>query len=545
MANEVLTFTGVSYPRSLWGQNTLGTVPDIYALEFVPQAGAIPNNGTSTLVFGNESVLITLTNCYIDSMRYTRNSGGSLVTAFIWDRRWLWQRQIISGRYNVRRPDGTVDPATEKTPRELATLLLTAIGEGSTVVTALPNGDRPEVNWDNADVADTLYDLLRQRGCAIGIPNNTTTIFAIGSGTGAPANTDVISVQQNVDPPELPATLRLVCRPTVIQSKLKLIPVIPEYDGEIVELDDCSFKPAGGWEVVQNWLEFPEIDDVSNRAIAQKYAGKLFRIDSQADGSQYIDGFDPVPGDASELLPLSTKLLEVYSDLNGKQRASEATLEGTYAVVTEPAGELVNTDDFTEYVGGWRLFGETGLVLLEDPAIRLDTATNEWKAANLYLICTYSVLDPDTRQYYREQFDRALGGTGTIAFKSADLYRTIQQVYEDPYLDTVASTVDNYTDLETAAEAVLDSIAARFVSQTGFVVFYRNIQSVFANGVIFQVQYRAGIKKFFTTAAVATESIVSVPREVERYRRRVARANSNYLVADVEDRRRMEVLHWR
>lgn len=543
MTGEILTFTGVDHPIKLYGQNTLGTTPDVYALQFTPQVAAIPNAGTSTLVFGNQGVTITLTNCYIDSVQYARSGRGFICTAYIWDRRWRWQNRVISGRYNARNPDGTIIAATEKTPRELATLLLTAIGE-TAAVTMLENGDRPEINWDNANAADELYDLLRSRGCAIGIPNNTTTIYELGGGTGAPNNTDVISVQQNVDPPELPETLRLICNDTVFQSKLHLIPVGIDTDGTIVHIDDLSYKPAGGWGVVSNWLEFPEITDEDSRQLAIQSVGKLYKIDSQADGYQSIDGTDITTNDASELLPLSTKLLSVYTDLNGKQRAERAYLEGTYAVESAPANELANTPDFTHYQGSWKLYGDTGLVELTQPAIYLDD-NDQWTAADLYLVCSYSILDPSTGQYYREQFDRSLGGFGTVAVRTEDLFRTIRQEYDYADPSVVMTTHDNLSTLTTAAESVLDALEARYVQQTGYVVLYRNVQSVFSNGIIFQVAYRAGTGGFFTIANVATESLVSTPREIDRFRKRVGRANEDFGLRSVRRRRRREGAHWR
>lgn len=543
MSGEVLTFTGVTDPIKLYGQNTLGTTPDVYALQFTPQLTDIPNAGVSTLVFGNSAGTITLTNCHIDRVQYARSEGGYICTAYIWDRRWRWQSKVITGRYNVRGPDGTIVAATEKTPQELASLLLAAIGETASV-TMLPNGDRPEVSWDNANAADELYDLLRQRGCAIGIPDDTTTIYELGGGSAAPSNTDVMSVQQSVDPPELPETIRLICDSSIVQSKLKLIAVGIETDGSIVELDDLSYKPAGGWESVSNWLEFPEITDEDARQLAIQSVGRLYKVDSQADGGQAIDGTIVTTNDASELLPLSTKLLDVYTDLNGKQQAARAYLEGTYAVESAPANELTNTPPFTRYRGGWKLYGDTGLVELSDPAIHLNVS-EQWTAAELYLVCSYSVLNPSTGQYYREQFDRSLGGIGTVAIHTEDLFRTIRQEYDytDPTL--VDTTHDNMTALTTNAEAVLDAIEARYVQQTGYVVLYRHIQEIFANGKIFQVGYRAGTGGFFTIANVATESLVSTPREVDRFRKRVSRANEDYGTRSVRRRRRREGAHWR
>lgn len=542
MSGETLTYTGIDDPIQLWGANTSGTEPDVYALAFVPQAGNIPNAGTSTLAFGIYGTTITWTNCLIDKIQYSRQAKGYTAVAYIMDRRWKWRNNVITGRYNVRLSDGTVDPATEKTPQQLATLLLTAFGEGATSVSALVNDDRPEVDWNDSVAVDELAALLESRGCVIGIPDNVTTIALIGAGTGAPNNDDIRSIQQTVDPPLVPEILRLVGNDTVIQSKLRLTAIGLETDDSVIGIDDLSYKPAGGWSVVSDWLTFPEITNEDARQRAILSVGKWFQVESQADGGQAIEGFSPVPNDSSELMPLSTRLIGTYADIDGKARPQRAWVEGTFWRTGSPDFEDGNSEDFSRIRGGWRLLPDIGVVQFTQPMLMLDESTEEWVAAQLYLVCTYSVLNPSTHQYYRESVDRNLGGYGVVPIHVESIYRTIREEYDG---ETVTYTDDNLVAFTAAANAILDAHEATYTVQDGYILSYRHIQSVFANGVVSQVFWRAGTGGFFTTVAVANEPLLGATKSIERLRRRLVRQNADYEQRRNRRRRRREITHWR
>src|SRR5262249_10682006 len=129
-----------------------GISPSVAVLTIVPQPGLTTEIGS--LRFEFDSLVLEVPDCKVDQGSIERNAGGEIWRLSILDRRWRWRFGRISGSYNVRRDDsslkrgenGTID--TERTPQELASLCLQAMGESDFDVADLPNATRPSIEWD-------------------------------------------------------------------------------------------------------------------------------------------------------------------------------------------------------------------------------------------------------------------------------------------------------------------------------------------------------------------------------------------------------------
>src|SRR4029078_12160892 len=114
-----------------------GVTPGVCTIDVVPQLAVPDQVGTLRIAFGPGR--ITLTECVVAFALVRRGPDGMVVGLSLLDRRWKWKYGTISGRFNLRSRAGVLDPETERTPQELATLLLRAMGEPGFSVADMPN----------------------------------------------------------------------------------------------------------------------------------------------------------------------------------------------------------------------------------------------------------------------------------------------------------------------------------------------------------------------------------------------------------------------
>lgn len=237
-----------------------GISPSIAVLEVPPEHNFLVQIGPLAITYGSK-VKIVLPDCKLDLASYRSDDGGQTWTIRCMDRRWRWQYPTISGVYNQRTPDGEFDAFPtlppkdlnaailkakgDKTPQELAKLLLDAMDETNYDVSQLPNHTRPAVNWDHSNAAEELARLCDSLGCRVVLgTDNRVHLCLLGSGQSLPSN-QVESGGFSFDPPDMPDALLAVCGPTAYQIRLHLEAVGLDLDGIIKPLKDLSYNPAG------------------------------------------------------------------------------------------------------------------------------------------------------------------------------------------------------------------------------------------------------------------------------------------------------------
>lgn len=404
----------------------LGTQPGHAVLEFLPQRQAIQPHGTLTFTFGGTVVVIPRCKVDFGSMRWSTESGQTAVVK-IFDRRWAWQTGgRIIGRYNVKRVDGSIDPETQKTPQELARLLLNAMGEQGYDVSQLPNDDRPSVNWEWSHPATELDRLVEKFGCRVCLKIATDRVQIVRPGFGrALPQTDLQTVTQSIDLAEIPDAIEVVCAPVRFQSKLKLRAVGREQSGNIRPINDLSYTPSGGWTTDQSFADLATNSD--NRELAQQWVYKAYQVVSQADGSQMVPRFGDV-GNIHNIKPIEPYLVETYVDNQGIVRFQDAYIEGVW--FNNDTQFNTNLSSGTRYQGEFRIDREDGIVWFPIPVYQVNSGV--MSEAELYLTCSYEATHPATRTPLRFFYNHNLGGrngTGPRVERREDIVLTVKQDY--------------------------------------------------------------------------------------------------------------------
>jgi hypothetical protein len=189
------------------------------------------------------------------------------------DRRWKWKFGEIYGHYNQREADGLIITATEKTPQQLATLCLQAMGETADV-SQIPNNAREEVQWIGENPAEALANILEPFGMLVVLRMDSSVgIVKQGVGAALPSDASLIEQQVASNPPEVPATIRILGAPIRYQAQLKLEAVGYEENGTLKPIEQLSYIPPGGWG---NTTMF--FTGSSNPKLAMRDVFRLYRI---------------------------------------------------------------------------------------------------------------------------------------------------------------------------------------------------------------------------------------------------------------------------
>jgi hypothetical protein len=224
---------------------TAGITPSVVQMEIIPQTQQIAAVGDVVFVHGNTT--LTIPGCRADQASMVRGSNGTLVSFSLMDRRWKWKFGEIYGHYNQRDADGLIITATEKTPQQLATLCLQAMGETADV-SQIPNNARPEAEWVAENPAEALANILEPFGMIIVLQiDSTVAIRQQGVGAALPESANLVEQQISSNPPEVPATIRVLGAPNRYQYRLMLEAVAYDTDGRLKPINQLSYKPAGGW----------------------------------------------------------------------------------------------------------------------------------------------------------------------------------------------------------------------------------------------------------------------------------------------------------
>lgn len=242
-----IRFPGIN--QMLGGTYTLshGISPSYAICRITPQNNFAVKGGDMEIVYGNERPIV-FKDCRLDTANLDSSTNSRVWTIRIADRRWKWQFGEISGVYNKRRPNGRIDNATEKSPRELIELLLAAMGEFAygflDITPKLQNNVRPYVEWQADNPAEMLARLCDSLGLRVVLGlDNRAHICKLGDGASLP-KTRIMSGGYSFDPPETPDSLKLVCGPTQFQARIELEAVGLEIDGTVKLLKDLSYNPA-------------------------------------------------------------------------------------------------------------------------------------------------------------------------------------------------------------------------------------------------------------------------------------------------------------
>lgn len=507
MPQALAQYPGVRQLESAVYTNHHGITPGVVSLTIAPQPNAVPLVGDVLFTIDNNPIF-RLRDCRVDAASFNYSQGGLLVSLNIFDRRWRWTFGGISGQYNIRLDDGSIVGegasdrnnaiiASERTPQELAALLLEAMGETFYDVSQLPNDVRPQAEWHYDNPAQLLAQLCEDLGCRIIYNPYRDRIEIARLGVGAPfPNGPLIDRQQNFDPAETPDAIIAVAGATRIQVDLELEAVGEDADG-IQPIDNLSYTPVqapgetgSGWSLADlgDLLELasegetPTTDEGKQRLLAAKWIYRGYRIKTPFDLPFEVEGIGKTIENLAQVLPLDQTLVAT-TEIDGRKHEREPVVWGSYFMgndghyadgganvskgVIEQA-KAWNEDLNKEYRvdRSFQIEHALGLVYFAEPIYLLvGTGVDQTtEPAFLKLRCTIILRDPATGAPLRYERPRRYGNqfrTQPRYIKRDDL--SLNYLDGQPHnRDTVDAELDRLLDAAEQEYRLSDPGTARY-----------------------------------------------------------------------------------
>lgn len=519
----IITFSGIESPDSGSFSFGHGIQPARCLLRILPQKTKIPEFGKLTLSFG--STLITFPDCKVvlPSSEFTEQ--GQTISLTIFDRRWKWKYGWISGRYNVRKPNGLIETETEQSPRDLAKLCLEAMGEEKYKLDKMPDDARPEINWDFANPAQELADLCDSLGCRVVLHlDNTVSIEIKGQGKPLPDNGLQMDISNAIDAGLRPSEIMFVAGPTRWQTRFDLEPVGLDIDGQIKLLDQLSYKPAAGWATSfpPQFIDVLKEHGLPAQQCAQQSVYRWYRIKSTTpyDPEQqwHFAEIDVEVTKLDQILPIQGELIDSYVDESKLHKPVPAIVRGTF-IKPDMLQPQLNVTDRTRYHGSFSVQSDTGIVEFSDPVVLL--RDKQILPAELTIECVHGIRDPDTRQFVRHTKTQTLPGenakTEPELLTVDEAYRSIIQRYDDTGNPDEIETNDE--DLEKIATQMLKEKLEDYKQPESYDINYIGLLAIEPDGAIQQVVWTTGADGATTRASLNNEFDMDTPSYDERRRK--------------------------
>lgn len=512
MAIGLIHYPGIVHARSAnFTFSAHGTSPSSAIIEITPQAVAPATTGNLRFTFGD--VFVEFGGCHLDMSSFTRNSQGLIVSLRILDRRWRWREKTISGSYNLRNPDETIDTDTEKTPHQLAGFLLDALGEVGYDVTALPLAPRPMVQWDFASAAAELDSLCDMFGCRVVTQlNGRVKICVLGVGADLPALPQrIMDVSGSIDPPEIPDVLRVVFGPTRVQLVFTTEAIGEDTDKQTYLINELSYMPSGGWGTIDlghfQGIPGPTIADMqagrqddSPRALAKKSVFRWYRINGLLGGASTERFLKRVLGPEfdfkigtyatnpmKQFLPLLSDLVDIDPDT---KNSLAPFVQGKFAKLD---GIWTNSDHWEMYRRGFSIEADKGIIEFSDFCFRWesDSTPSDYVPADIYLNASVNIKHHTSMVVHRVLRDKATGansGMGAKVYREEDVAGTVRLNYSD-ITETVTSATTNIAALNQEADYHLKAAMAEFQVKAAVDQSYAGLVPINCDGAIQQVTY--------------------------------------------------------
>lgn len=500
-----------------------GITPSLCRVDVVPQVQLPQVVGDLNLTWGAASW--TFAGCVVDRASVRRSNAGTIVGLTLFDRRWKWQFGDISGLYNQRALSGDIDTSTEKTPRELAGLLLDALGESGYSTADLPNDVRPAVAWNHASPAVELDRLCELLGCRVVLGlDNHVALRRTGQGNLLPLLGIERRESLGIDPANRPSALRLVGGVTLYQTRFRLEAVGLERDGRLLPIEQLSYRPATGWG--SEWPFLGNVANAAERRLALQSVFRWYRIlctaPDNAEGIFHIPGCDePVDG-LWQVLPLENRLVETGHVSAESETRRAPVIDGLYYPL---AADGQNLTENRAVPPGWTLDTELGVVRFDVPIVRRG-AGEILEPAELYLTVAHPVRSRAHRQPLRYEFEQPLAGalaeTGPKVVLRDDLVELVKGApipASGAPSQNQTSPERNTSTLAAAAQAFAAALDAEFRGETTADVEYVGLVPVALDGAIQQVEWSEGPEGATTRASRNAEFATAVWPYAERRRR--------------------------
>lgn len=546
----LISFAGINQVVSWSFGFTHGISPSVCTVEILPQGYPIRDSGTIRMSF--DGAVQEFPDCRIDKGATQRNGEGLVWRLEIMDRRWRWKFGEVYGEYN--RIDDTLPSlkgnpqqilaTSERTPQQLASILLDAMGESGYDVSSLPNDSRPHVEWVGANPARALADLCDSFGCFVVLGlDNKVRLMPQGVGNTLPDLPTIAEDSATSDPADVPGLIRVIGGETIVQALLPLEAVALDTDGKIKTLEQISYRPtSGGFAYTgRDCGTIRGNQDALEKAWASLF--KWYRVRITPSSPLVIPVFDVgTVYQLADILPLSDQLLDTVTDnIDGRKKAKSARVVGYYAF--DPLTETTNSTRERNYECDVRftLDGDRGIVMFEDMVRYYNgSTTSGYSAAQLWLECTFNVRHMTTGAKHRYNYLGSVNGgkPGLI-----DIVDRVADGDEDGELvlrlkeipsaqDNVQKAFDSNIDtdgLNNRGRYYAENRAKRYQAVNPADRTYNGLVFVPIDGAIQQVTWTGGDSGCRTQAARNTETS---PYLVPYQRRRMLERTAQIVVGE-------------
>jgi hypothetical protein len=490
-----------------------GVEPGTATITLAPQTGDIDVSGTLTFACGNNSV--SFSNCRATEGRIRLSSSGPNFTLSIEDRRWQWRYGEITGHYNKRLADGSIDPATQQTAQQLMQQLFNAMNEGGYDIGDVSNGDLPEVIWSHATPAHELQKLCDELGYTVVLQvSGTVAIRQKGVGQDLPADL-LLAPTFTADPKVYPDSVKVVGGNNIYQCRFSLEPVGTEQDGTIKAVNILSYTPPNGWGSITDPDTMAAISNPTQLALALRSVFRWYRIVTPTS----VPGYSGSVQRLDQLLPILDTLVEVDFTTNIPK---QPYVVGIFYQNTGALPAYSNAANLTRYPGDFTIDTSKGIVQFSQPIFMIGSSATNFPQ-QLQVCCSVNVQDVNLRiaeKYtYQAPVPGASSGTGPEILDHADIVETFITQY-DEVTGSQVSTTNNQADCDNFAQLYAQAKINSYIEVDAEDGEYAGIRDdIELDGAIQQISWSVGPSGPTTKASANSEHAYIVPKVAELKRR--------------------------
>jgi hypothetical protein len=548
------TFPGVVKIVSASMSLTHGISPSVATLEIAPQRNFTAEGGTFS--FWYDGLGVHFYDCKVNANSFRWDTNGQLWSLQIFDHRWKWSWGAISGNYNLYNDDGEIKKGTEKTPKELASLLIDAMGEtGNIDVGDLPNDARPTVTWDLEVPAEALANLCDQLGFRV-VPrlDGSYKLCRVGEGADLPLDR-LMEDSLTIDPPERPDNIAVVCGPDRYQADFPLEAVGLDVDGQVKKLSQLSYCPDDDFAS----MDLPDfmglLDNGYSKQVQELAKASVFRW-YRVEVPCSVPDCDELIGSLRQILPLENsqnalcEYVENPDDDLGLIRVNLPPFvrgiwcpesDGIMTNVVQQVDPTVPDDeDEGKVQRKFSLDTAHGIVMFDQPVYKnsLDPgdgskpAEIKYEAAELYLRTACYVRNSVSLSHYRHWLSMSTGGgfgTPTRYLRHNELTVTHIPTYDSDY--NVTSVETNAETIDQACNYYLTAAMQEYELKLPVTFRYPKLVAIELDGAIQNVTWSISTSGAFTAASRNCEQLHAVLpyhiRRAEEKKRQATRAPYN------------------
>lgn len=503
----------------------------------------LPQYGNLSILYnagGGPAPVLTLTNCLLESPNIPQSKITNIQLP-IKDRRWKWRFGMIRGNYNVRQPNGGY--VRRRTPQELATLCLEAMGETGFDISRLPNFAYLPRTWIAENPARELDKICRELGCVVVLNPATDKVelWPVGTSRNPDPLQDTsyqITDGDGVTVAAKPKEVAVYGGESLYQSVFHLgEPVGRDIDGLIKPIDLLSYTPPGGWANEDANLFSFQFDDTKYtdpfsgeekmvRDLALGSVWRMYRI-----GELVTGGYQPLllAGDATfgpqflKDLDLKQHRLDKYSGSNGEEIRMPARVIGRRYLDTLNAEQENN---YAQLDAGFSISNEEGIVTFSESVYRYNDA-GQVVAADGFLECAFAAGRDGNKSRYRraEEVDPNGGGERPIIHREL-VRESIERFAFDPVQGAVPVDItDNVLELHAQADTFIEGAVNEYQPKVSRTMSKAGVHVVSPDGNIVQVSWGKSAGGTTTTISSARQHNPYVPTVEDQRREQAAQEN--------------------